>query len=1159
MGGSSDNIVVDAEIDSKGFESGIGAMAKAVEKLNKTVQQMAQNFAEMLESLDWDALAEGLKSGDMQKFAESLSEAVKSLSKFDGDDDGGPLEEMGQSAEETAERTRTSLLPALKKVEATLKNIGGKVLNTIKRGFYTIESAAKRAVNAVKNFGRQGERSMMGVARKVKSLIPMIIGVGSAYGVISKAVSAFMSQNEQLSKQLSSVWTAFGNLLGPIITMVINLVTKATSYILAFFKLLGVTTKSASELSKKTNQANQAAKELQKTIAGFDELNILQDNSSDNGTGDYTLEDIDPSEWMKRLAELIKAKEWDEVGRMIAEKINSWIDILKAKGEEWGRTAGEWVNGVVSILYRAIKDIDWVGLGQALARFVNGLVEQVDFYKLGSLLVAKFTIAFQIVGGFLRDLKWADLGVSFTKLITGMIDSLKEAIDNVGGEDGEGYKKIGAGIRDFFKNIDWEEIQTSLGELLKEAWEAAKDILWGFLGYEEGGEEPPIIKSLEKLVEAAKTVAQTIADVWPGVKEKIGELLEWLIDEGLPGLLEDLADMIRDVARAFTEGDWSGFTENFNLLEQVLTAIVATKIITGLGDLVIGLGNLKGALDKLFPAASAAAGTGGAAAGGAGGGGLVALAEKAAAAAGEVTGLELVATAALPIFALLAVAGMENAKVEKEVQEALDGTGHSLDGLAELLDNTKSKMKPLTEELAQDGNALKEQRLLLDEYNVALAEFAAQLGISEDALRKYLEVDGNTAEQLADDNYRARELTNTQKEGAKAMAEAGASAKEIADAYLITEENAQKLIDDTANLKTKQDELTSSSGETKTGMEEEGKAADSAADDFGEMSTDVGKATEDTAKSVDEMSKDVQDAVSGMSEDVETSVSGMDEKVETTVSGMAKDVETSASEMKKETTDTVQEMGSDITTKFNEIKAKVTECMSSLKTSLNVTWGQIRTNTQTSCTLLRSDCTYTFTALARNAYGWGYDIMSNMASGIYAGSYLVTSAISYVASMIRSTIGFSEPETGPLSNFHTYMPDMMKLMREGILDNMDMPISAVNDVASGIEKAITGKDYSSLLSKIQSVGDAVSFQTPAVASGTVTPYSVSALTSSTGGTLTTLDDVISSINSLRSSLMGSMNGEGNQQISLDVYLDGRQLESAVTKRQQRTLRAKGLA
>ena len=52
--------------------------------------------------------------------------------------------------------------------------------------------------------------------------------------------------------------------------------------------------------------------------------------------------------------------------------------------------------------------------------------------------------------------------------------------------------------------------------------------------------------------------------------------------------------------------------------------------------------------------------------------------------------------------------------------------------------------------------------------------------------------------------------------------------------------------------------------------------------------------------------------------------------------------------------------------------------------------------------------------------------------------------VSNVAGTIKNFLGFSEPSEGPLSNFHTYAPDMMKLYAEGIRDNVDIVEDELN-------------------------------------------------------------------------------------------------------------------
>lgn len=70
--------------------------------------------------------------------------------------------------------------------------------------------------------------------------------------------------------------------------------------------------------------------------------------------------------------------------------------------------------------------------------------------------------------------------------------------------------------------------------------------------------------------------------------------------------------------------------------------------------------------------------------------------------------------------------------------------------------------------------------------------------------------------------------------------------------------------------------------------------------------------------------------------------------------------------------------------------------------------------------------------LQTSASTWAYDMMQSFISGIQNMIGNVASAASSIASTIQSYIGFSEPEKGPLSNFHTYAPDMIDLFAEGL-------------------------------------------------------------------------------------------------------------------------------
>lgn len=81
------------------------------------------------------------------------------------------------------------------------------------------------------------------------------------------------------------------------------------------------------------------------------------------------------------------------------------------------------------------------------------------------------------------------------------------------------------------------------------------------------------------------------------------------------------------------------------------------------------------------------------------------------------------------------------------------------------------------------------------------------------------------------------------------------------------------------------------------------------------------------------------------------------------------------------------------------------------------------------------------------AYGYGNELAVNFANGITAGTGAVEAAVSGLASIVSAYIHFSEPDKGALSDFHTWMPDMMNGLAKGIEDNAYVVESAISRVA----------------------------------------------------------------------------------------------------------------
>ena len=96
------------------------------------------------------------------------------------------------------------------------------------------------------------------------------------------------------------------------------------------------------------------------------------------------------------------------------------------------------------------------------------------------------------------------------------------------------------------------------------------------------------------------------------------------------------------------------------------------------------------------------------------------------------------------------------------------------------------------------------------------------------------------------------------------------------------------------------------------------------------------------------------------------------------------------------------------------------------------------------------------TSLPGEALRWGRDIIDGIADGIKGAIGKVTGAVKGVADKIRSFLHFSEPDVGPLSDFHTYMPDMMSGLAGGIKAGIPMLQKAAGLAAGAISGGLNG-------------------------------------------------------------------------------------------------------
>lgn len=208
---------------------------------------------------------------------------------------------------------------------------------------------------------------------------------------------------------------------------------------------------------------------------------------------------------------------------------------------------------------------------------------------------------------------------------------------------------------------------------------------------------------------------------------------------------------------------------------------------------------------------------------------------------------------------------------------------------------------------------------------------------------------------------------------------------------------------------------------------------------------------EEIKTSVSEKFNSVGEKVSTTWEAIKTNASTAWETIKTTLSTKWETIKTTIStkwdSMKTKVSNTWETIKTNTSTKWNTIK-----------TTLSTTWDNVKRTASTKFENIKTTISTTWENIKTSASTWGKDLVDNMASGIQKNISKVTSAAKSVANNVKSFLGFSEPEKGPLSNFHTYMPDMIDLMVQGIHNNMGKVTTELENLTGTMSYTINTPD-----------------------------------------------------------------------------------------------------
>lgn len=211
-----------------------------------------------------------------------------------------------------------------------------------------------------------------------------VFAVESAYGFIRNAISTLTGYNDQLAADVEYIQFAIASTLEPVIERIVGWVYTLLQYVNYLAQAWFNVNLFANASEKNFKKANQSAKQLNKSLTGFDQINQLSDNSDSASATSPSVDlsdmsDFEPPAWLEKFAKF---------GKPIIEFFQKIIDMF-------GPVAG----GLLIIVgafaaFKIIKSI--IGLFTGLGKTVTkGTTDFTSFFKS----LGKASEAIALLGG----------------------------------------------------------------------------------------------------------------------------------------------------------------------------------------------------------------------------------------------------------------------------------------------------------------------------------------------------------------------------------------------------------------------------------------------------------------------------------------------------------------------------------------------------------------------------------------------------------------------------------------------------------------------------------------------------------------------------------------------------------------------------------------
>lgn len=499
----------------------------------------------------------------------------------------------------------SSLTSAFSRVGGAVSSVSGKIekmINFFSKGTKKIKDGFDSITHKSNKFF-DGNSVTSGLKKLMKYAFALF-SIRGTYALLNSAANRWLSSSNAAAQQLSAnidyLKFAAGSALAPVIEYLVNLVYSLLRGIQKVaYALTGVNIFAKATASSMASTA-KSAKEAAKSLAPFDELNVIDfGKSSDSGGGavgpsldlsqmdDTTnsiLEAIKKGDWYgvgmeigKKINEALEKIDWSpikerarQIATNIADLINGFVD-----GTDWslvGRTVGEGINTGLIFVDTFLTRTNFENIGRSIGEYLNSSIKTLDWKLLGKTIADYYNMGIDTAYGFFKTFDFKTLGSSFSQSVNSMFENIEW--DKAAQALSDGIKGVFDFLTGFIRDLDWKQVVDAIGEFIVNIdWGGIVSSIFELLG-----------TAAASLINLGQVIGNYLMEAFDGIVKYFEDAVEACGGDIVQGIFLGILDALRGLGQWIIDNIFKPFIDGFMNAFEIHSP---SKVMEGLGVNII--------------------------------------------------------------------------------------------------------------------------------------------------------------------------------------------------------------------------------------------------------------------------------------------------------------------------------------------------------------------------------------------------------------------------------------------------------------------------------------------------------------------------------------------------------------------------------------------